>query len=99
MRSQLLPVCAVTKSQLAVLLLTHEHRVRFPLVMDAHLPTDIHDDPLDRAGECPGSRKRPVARDRLATAPPTGQPLASNRELARLGPPLHLAHLLVVDIE
>ena len=81
------------------MLFAHEHRLRFPFVMDTHLPTDIHDHPLDRAGERPGPRKRPVARDRLATAPPNGQPLASKRELARLGPDFALTDLLVVDVE
>src|SRR6266700_2934441 len=92
-----LPVYAITRDQLAALLLTHEHRVRFPFVMDAHLPADIHDHLLDRTGERPGILARIVPRDRLATIPPNVQPLASNRELARLGPNLALADLLLVD--
>ena len=66
MRGQLLPVCAITKSQLAALLVTHEHPLRFPFVMDAHIPADIYDHSLDRAGEWPGILAWIVPGDRLA---------------------------------
>jgi len=46
------------KSQLAAMLLTHEHRVRFDFEMDVHLPIDIHGHQLDRAGERPELQAR-----------------------------------------
>src|SRR5437660_12789417 len=81
-----LPMCAITRSQLAALLVTHEHPVRFPFVMDAHLTADIHDHPLDRAGERRGLLARIVPRDWLAPVPPNVQPLSSHPALSRLRP-------------
>src|SRR6266568_5817726 len=94
-----LPVLASTKSQIATMLLTHEHRVRFDFVINVHLPTDVHDHLLDCAGEWPGILAWIVLRDWLATIATNVQPLACNRELARLGPNLALADLLVVDVD
>src|SRR5947209_5900115 len=99
MNGQLLPVCAITRSQLAALLVTYEQPVRFPFVMEAHIPADIHDYSLDRAGEWPGILAWIVRADRLATVAPNVQPLASNREPARLGPDLAFTNLLVVDVD
>src|SRR6266480_144017 len=99
MRSQLLPVCTSTKSQLTAMLLPNEHPMRFPFVIDVQLTTDIHDHLLDRAGERPGILAWIVRRDRLATVAPNVEPLAGNRELARLGPDLALADLFVVDVD
>src|SRR6266704_4196231 len=99
MRSQLLPVCTSTKSQLTAMLLPNEHPMRFPFVIDVQLTTDIHDHLLDRAGERPRILARIVRRDWLATIASHVQPLACNRELARLGPDLALADLFVVDVD
>src|SRR6266516_8141411 len=90
-----LPVCAITRSQLAALLVTHEHPVRFPFEMDAPLPSGIHDHLLDRAGERPGILAWIVPRDRLATVAPNVQPLASNRERSPLDPDLTLADHII----
>ena len=99
LRGQLLPVYAITSGQLIATLLTHEHCVRFDFVINFQLTTDVHNHLLDRTGEWPGILARIVRRDRLATIAPNVQPLASNRELARLGPDLALTDLLVVDID
>ncbi len=73
--------------------------MRFPFVMEAHIPADIHDHSLDRAGEWPGILAWIVPGDRLATVLSNVQPLASNREPTRLGPDLALTNLLVVDVD
>ena len=82
-----------------MILLAHEHRVRFYFVVDLQLTRDIHDHPLDRAGERPGILTRKVTCDWFATVSPHVQPLASNRELAWLGHHLHFAHFFVVDVD
>src|SRR5437588_11498640 len=88
-----LPVCAITRSQLAALLVTHEHPVRFPFEMDAPLPADIHDHPLDRARECPWILVWIGLLDRLATISHNVQPLPSNRQPDGLATDLALAHI------
>ncbi len=65
-----LPVCFITRGQLAATLLTHEHRVCFDFVINVQFTTDIHDHLLDRAGERPGILARIVRRDWLATVSP-----------------------------
>jgi hypothetical protein len=58
--SVILPMRTSMKSQLAALLFTHAHRVRFDFEMDVHLPIDIHGHQLDRAGERPELQARIV---------------------------------------
>jgi hypothetical protein len=65
-----LPECASTRGQLAAMLLTHEHRVRFDFVINIQLTADIDDHLLDRTGERPGILARVVPRDRLTTIAP-----------------------------
>ncbi len=65
-----LPVCLITREQLAATLLTHEHHLRFDFEIDAALLTDIHDHPLDCTGERPGILARIITCDRFATIAP-----------------------------
>src|SRR5690349_22734481 len=81
------------------MLVTHEHPMRLPFVMDAHFPADIYNHLFNGAGKWPGILTRIVSRDRLTTIPSHVQPLASNRELARLRPDLAFADLLVIDVD
>jgi hypothetical protein len=65
-----LPVCFVTRDQLATTLFTHEHRVCFDFVIDVQFPTDIHYHLLDCTGKRPGIPARIVRRDWLSTIAP-----------------------------
>jgi len=65
-----LPVCFITRDQLAAILLTHKHCLRFDFVINIQITTDIHDHSLDCTGERPGILARIVPCDRLATITP-----------------------------
>lgn len=68
-------------------------------MINADLSTDIHNDLLDGASECPGSLTRIVVSDRLTTVVPHIEPLTSNRKFAGLGLDLAFPYLIVVNVD
>ena len=81
-------------------LLPGQHRDGLALEVDVGLAADVDGDAVDRAaGERPRRVAGVVVGDRLAAVAPDAQPLAGERELARLGLDAALADLAVAVVE